>query len=69
MEKNMNPTDRQQEVLDFLIGYIRENGYSPSCEVIGKHFGWSSANAAAVHLQLLAKKNLVRKTTRGYLPA
>src|SRR2546426_9169211 len=56
-------TRRQKQVLDFLIGFINRQGYSPSFEEIGGALGVSSLATVHKHLETLAKKGFVR---RGY---
>jgi repressor LexA len=53
-------TPRQAAVLDF----IRANTLpaSPTSREIAAAFGWSSPNAATVHLVALEKKGLIRRT-------
>ena len=62
-------TDRQQDVLLYILGHIRTEGYSPTCEKVSEHFGWASPNAASEHMVKLAGKGYLIKTPRGYLPA
>jgi len=54
-------TKRQREILDFIRLFIRENGYSPSLEEIGKHFGLSSVATVHKHVQHLVQKGQLRK--------
>src|SRR2546426_10486286 len=56
-------TRRQKQVLDFLVGFINRQGYSPSFEEIGGALGVSSLATVHKHLETLAKKGFVR---RGY---
>jgi repressor LexA len=55
----MKLTKRQKEILDFVAGFIEDNGYSPSMEEIAEHFQISSLNAVFKHLGALE--------SRGYL--
>jgi repressor LexA len=55
----MKLTKRQKEILDFITGFIDENGYSPSMEEIAGHFQFASLNAVFKHLEALE--------CRGYL--
>jgi repressor LexA len=55
----MKLTKRQKEILDFVAGFIEDNGYSPSMEEIAEHFQFSSLNAVFKHLSALE--------SRGYL--
>jgi repressor LexA len=54
-------TRRQREVLDFLRDFVADNGYSPSLEEIGGHFGLSSVATVHKHVQHLADKGYLRK--------
>ena len=53
-------TRRQKEVLDFLRNFIRERGYSPSLEEIGKGLGLSSVATVHKHLAHLRQKGFIR---------
>jgi len=55
----MKLTKRQKEILEFVTGFINENGYSPSMEEIAGHFSFASLNAVFKHLEALE--------SRGYL--
>lgn len=52
-------TDRQKKFMDFIEGFIRDNGYSPSIREIGKGLGLSSTASV--------KKMLDRLTDSGML--
>lgn len=54
-------TRRQREILDYVRQFIRENGYSPSLEEIGRHFGLSSVATVHKHVQHLVQKGHLRK--------
>ena len=54
-------TKRQREILDYVRLFIRENGYSPSLEEIGHHFGLSSVATVHKHIQHLVQKGQLRK--------
>ena len=45
-------TKRQKQVVDFIAGFIRRNGYSPSFEEIAEELGLASL--ATVHKHLTA---------------
>jgi repressor LexA len=55
----MKLTKRQKEILDFVSGFINDNGYSPSMEEIADHFHFASLNAVFKHLEAIE--------SRGYL--
>lgn len=52
-------TRRQKEVLDFIVGFVEENGYSPSYEELAR--GLNLASVATVH------KHIEALESRGYL--
>ena len=52
-------TRRQKEVLDFIAGFVEDNGYSPSYEELAG--GLKLASVATVH------KHIQALSTRGYL--
>ncbi len=53
-------TRRQQEVLEYIYRYARENGYPPTIRGIGEHFGIRSPNGVADHLKALIRKGEIR---------
>ncbi|HJV66098.1 MAG TPA: transcriptional repressor LexA [Geomonas sp.] len=54
-------TARQQEVLDFVSGYIDEHGYPPSLREIGRKLGVSGTLGVIKHLEALEKKGWLRR--------
>lgn len=61
-------TKRQQEIFDFIIECLSENGAPPTRVEIAEHFGFRSANAAEDHLKALDKKGHIELrsgTSRG----
>ena len=54
-------TKRQKQILDYLQGYVGQNGYSPSYEEIAEHFGYGSLATVHEHLQNLERKGYIRK--------
>lgn len=52
-------TARQQDVLDWIVGYIDVRGYSPTIREIASHYGWKTPNAVACHLKPLRKKGYI----------
>jgi repressor LexA len=55
-------TKRQKEILDFLEGFMGENGYAPSFEEIARHFGYTSLATVHEHLENLKQKGYIRKS-------
>ncbi|HKJ21826.1 MAG TPA: transcriptional repressor LexA, partial [Gammaproteobacteria bacterium] len=61
-------TDRQRQVLDFILTHISDTGMPPTRTEIARALGFRSANAAGDHLQALARKGaieLVPGASRG----
>jgi repressor LexA len=56
-------TKRQKEVLNYLVGFLNKNGYSPSFEEIAHAMKLTSLATVHKHLQTLEKKGFIR---RGY---
>ena len=55
-------TDRQREVLAFVVAHIEAKGYPPTVREVGAHFGWSSTRTAGEHLHALASKGALEIT-------
>lgn len=55
-------TKRQSEILTFLQGYIRDNGYAPSFEEIAEHFSFQSLATVHEHLSNLERKGYIHRT-------
>lgn len=60
--KNNNLTNRQQLVLDELLAFQREKGFSPTAAELAQRLGFRSPNAAADHLRALHKKGVISIT-------
>ncbi|MBA4251502.1 MAG: transcriptional repressor LexA [Chlorobiaceae bacterium] len=52
-------TDRQKEVLDFILQFRNEIGYPPTLREIGKRFNISSTFGVKRHLEALVKKGFI----------
>ncbi|MCU0224858.1 MAG: transcriptional repressor LexA [Acidobacteria bacterium] len=57
----MGLTRRQKEILDFVREFIEKQGYSPSLDEIGRHFGLSSVATVHKHVTNLVQKGLLRR--------
>ncbi len=53
-------TPKEKTVLEFLEGFIRDNGISPSYQEICQHFGFASFNSVQRYLKQLETKGYVR---------
>jgi len=59
-------TQRQREILDYILRFIERHGYEPSYAQIARHFGISSKATIAKHIAALEKRGLVeRRHTNG----
>jgi repressor LexA len=56
-------TKRQKEVLNYLVGFLDKNGYSPSFEEIARALKLTSLATVHKHLSTLERKGFIR---RGY---
>lgn len=54
-------TRRQREILDFLTEFIKQHGYAPSLEEIGRRFSLSSLATVHKHLTNLEAKGFIRR--------
>ena len=54
-------TRRQREIFEFIRDFVSRNGYSPSLEEIGTHFGLSSVATVHKHVHHLVDKGLLQK--------
>ena len=55
-------TTRQQQVYDFLAGYIADQGYSPTLQEIAGHLQVSGNLGVLRHLQVLERKGLINRS-------
>jgi repressor LexA len=54
-------TKRQKELLDYLQTYIERNGFAPTLDETGKHFGLTSLATVHKHLTNLEVKGVIRR--------
>lgn len=54
-------SEKQEEILNFVNGYIKENGYPPSIREICKGVGLSSTSTVHAHLNNLTQSGLIKK--------
>lgn len=58
-------TKRQKELLDFVDGFIQQNGYGPSYREIMNALGYKSVSTVAIHIDGLILKGYLRKRDRS----
>ena len=54
-------TDRQQEIWDFLVEYVDRHGYPPTVREIGEAVGLASPSTVHAHLANLERAGLLRR--------
>src|SRR5690242_14786389 len=54
-------TKRQQEIWEFLIGYVDSHGYPPTVREIGEHVGLASPSTVHAHLANLERAGLIKR--------
>lgn len=57
----MKLTKRQREIYDYIRSFLETNGYAPSLEEIGAHFGLTSVATVHEHLSNLEAKGALRR--------
>jgi len=55
-------TDRQKQILSYLLQYKKESGFPPSFQEIADKFQFASLTAVKDHLKALEKKGFIRKS-------
>jgi repressor LexA len=61
-------TEKQEEILNFIVDSIADIGRFPSYREIGREFGLNSVATVAQHLQALVDKGFLRKSGRKLMP-
>lgn len=62
MQSNARASKKQQELLSFVDGFIKGNGYGPSYREIMRALGYKSVSTVATHIDgLIAKGYLARR--------
>jgi repressor LexA len=54
-------TGRQQEIFEFLVGYVDQHGYPPTVREIGEAVGLASPSTVHAHLANLERAGLLRR--------
>ncbi len=54
-------TNKQQDVLDFIIHCIKDEYYTPSVREIAERFGFSSTNSVRNHIDALERKGCLSR--------
>ena len=56
------PTKKQRELLSFIDGFIKGNGYGPSYREIMRALDYRSVSTVAIHVDGLITRGYLRKT-------
>jgi repressor LexA len=54
-------TQRQREILEYIVRFIERHGYEPSYAQIARHFGVSSKATIAKHIEALERRGLISR--------
>lgn len=60
--QNARPSKKQRELLSFIDGFIKGNGYGPSYREIMRALEYKSVSTVAVHVDGLIARGFLRKT-------
>lgn len=52
-------TSKQKQILDFIISYIQQHGYSPTVQEIGNAVGYKSKNTTWHHIQNMLREGII----------
>ena len=55
-------TKRQEDILDFIVEYVAQEGYPPSIREIGSKFNIGSLRGVTVHLDALDRKGYIARS-------
>lgn len=58
-------TDRQREVLEFIKGYLVDNGFAPTLRETAAYFGFSSVTGVLCHIAPLIRKGYIHRVKIG----
>lgn len=59
---NTNLTERQRDILKYVLEYHSTAGYQPSYRDIAQEFGIRSANGVACHIRAMQRKGVLGKS-------
>lgn len=61
MNNTNRATKKQQELLEYVAGFIHEHGYGPSYREIMNAIGYKSVSTVAIHINGLITKGYLRR--------
>lgn len=63
--ENQRASKKQRELLQFIDGFIKGNGYGPSYREIMRALGYKSVSTVAIHVDGLITRGYLRKKTHS----
>lgn len=63
--ETQRPTKKQHELLSFIDGFIKGNGYGPSYREVMRALDYKSVSTVAIHINGLIERGFLRKTTHS----
>ncbi|MBU0630215.1 MAG: transcriptional repressor LexA [Candidatus Margulisbacteria bacterium] len=61
----MTPSKQRELILNYVTGYIKNEGFAPSLREICKAFGFASPRSAQKHLEALEEEGLIRRGNKS----
>jgi len=58
-------TERQCQVLNYIMEHLVEHQFTPTQRNIAEHFGWAGPNAAMAHVRPLIRKGYLTTVKTG----
>ena len=65
VQKQERASKKQQELLSFVDGFIKGNGYGPSYREIMRALGYKSVSTVAIHIDGLIAKGYLRRADKS----
>ena len=62
---DQRPTKKQRELLSFIDGFIKGNGYGPSYREVMRALDYKSVSTVSIHIDGLITRGYLRKKTRS----
>lgn len=62
---NQRASKKQRELLQFIDGFIKGNGFGPSYREIMRALGYKSVSTVAIHVDGLITRGYLRKATHS----
>jgi repressor LexA len=63
--REQKPTERQQQILDFIAGFFDEHSYPPTVREIGEAVGLTSPSTTHAHLATMTRLGFLVRDPPG----